>query len=106
MAPRNKQGNEPRSDNKPSGVNFAAEFVGDGAGAPGKGKPDPNRYRNREDGFAENIVAGGGHPDDGAFTPSFVNGVDHEEVDEDAEAESGAVEDAPEAPVEEGQRRG
>lgn len=106
MAPRNKRDNESRSDNNPSGVNFAAEFRDEEARVPAKGSPDPNRYRNHEDGFARNIVAGGGHPDDGAFTPSFVNGVDHEDVDEDAEAEVGATENASEDQGNEGRRRG
>lgn len=70
------------SNNDPGPINFASEFVDAESKVPNANQPDPNRYRDHEDGFAKNIVAGGGHPDDGAFTPSFVNGVDHED-DED-----------------------
>jgi hypothetical protein len=76
---------ESTSNNQPSQINFASEFRDDEVQAPGGDAPDPNNYADREDdGFVKNIVAGGGHPDDGAFTPNYVNGVDHEELDEDA----------------------
>ena len=108
------------STNQPSSINFASEFGDEEVQIPGGDAPDPNNYEGHEDdGFVKNIVAGGGLPDSGAFTPAYVNGVDHEEVDEDApetdhlgnpvvdEAEvSEPVVDAPTAPVEDGKQSG
>lgn len=89
------------ADNKSSSLNFAQELEDIESKPPGSGDPDPNNYRAHDDGFVRNPVAGGRHPDDGAFTPEFVNGVDHEEAEPEPE------EDEPEQVVQsQGEKQG
>lgn len=79
------------SGNAVGGINFAHELPNEETQVPSGDAPDPNNYRGAEDeGFVKNIVAGGAVPGSSPFTREFVNGVDHEEVDEADESEAEA----------------